>query len=174
MQDSQASGKPINGKPLAGKAADGSFSQSDTPEQDFKPLTAEEAAHWRAHHRDLSPWWGLPVQGLVGSGLALLAAWLWGATAAWSAAYGALSVALPYAVFARGVLKPRRAGEAAAAVAGFLVWEVAKIGLTLAMLMLANRLVVPLSWPALLVGLVVTMKTSWVVLALGHRRRLVK
>jgi ATP synthase protein I len=148
--------------------------QSDTSEQDFNPLTAQEAAAWRAQHRELSPWWGLPVQLAAGSVVSLLVAWCWGATAAWSAAYGALSVVVPYAVFARGVLKPRQAGDAAAAVASFFVWEVAKIGLTLAMLMLANKLVVPLSWPALLGGLVVTMKTSWVVLALGPKRRLGK
>ncbi len=51
---------------------------------------------------------------------------------------------------------------------GFFVWEMAKVGLTVAMLFAAPRVVTDLSWPAMLAGLVVTMKVYW--LALGMRR----
>jgi len=54
------------------------------------------------------------------------------------------------------------------AVFGFFLWEMVKIGLTVALLVMAPRMVSDLSWPALLVGLVLTMKVYWV--ALGVRR----
>jgi ATP synthase protein I len=44
-----------------------------------------------------------------------------------------------------------------------------KIGLAIAMLFAAPRLVLNLSWPAMLVGLVVTMKVVWLVLWLRAR-----
>ena len=46
-----------------------------------------------------------------------------------------------------------------------VLWEMVKIGLTVAMLFAATRLVKDLSWPAMLVGLVITMKVYWVVFA---------
>jgi len=55
--------------------------------------------------------------------------------------------------------------HAGAAVLGFFVWEVVKIALTVVMLALATRVIDELSWPAMLVGLVVTMKVYWVALA---------
>jgi len=48
-----------------------------------------------------------------------------------------------------------------AALAGFFVWELVKIALTVAMLFAAPRLIAELSWLALLVGFVVTMKVYW-------------
>jgi len=48
--------------------------------------------------------------------------------------------------------------------AGLFVWEMAKIALTVAMLWMATRWLQSPSWPALLVGMVVTMKTYWFVL----------
>ena len=54
-----------------------------------------------------------------------------------------------------------------AAVFAFVHWEMVKIGLTVAMLFAAPRLVNDLSWPAMLAGLVVTMKVYWVALGFG-------
>ena len=54
-----------------------------------------------------------------------------------------------------------------------MVWEMVKIALTVAMLVAAPRLVSGLIWPALLVGLVLTMKVYWLALAYspkGKRR----
>jgi len=45
------------------------------------------------------------------------------------------------------------------------------MALTVAMLFAAPRLVVNLNWPAMLVGLVLTMKVYWVVLMLRPKRR---
>lgn len=99
---------------------------------------------------------------MAGSAVALLAWWITAnPVAGWSAAYGALCVLLPAALFARGVLRPAPVGVA---VMGFFVWEGVKLALTFAMLAAAPKLLAGLVWPALLVGLVVTMKTSWVAL----------
>ncbi|MBU3739762.1 MAG: ATP synthase subunit I, partial [Rhodoferax sp.] len=57
-----------------------------------------------------------------------------------------------------------------AAVAGFFVWELVKIGATLGMLFAAPQLVPDLVWPALLVGLIVTMKVYWVALLVRPKK----
>lgn len=138
-------------------------------ESDFKPLTADEARRWRESHPSLSPWrivgWQA-VAGVLAAGLA------WGlsgrAEVAWSTAYGAVSVCLPAALMARGL--SRRAGVAGAALAGFFVWELVKIVLTVAMLLAAPKLVPHLSWLALLAGFVVAMKVYWVAVWLHPAR----
>ncbi|RYH17297.1 MAG: ATP synthase subunit I, partial [Alcaligenaceae bacterium] len=76
--------------------------------------------------------------------------------------YGALSVVIPAALFARGMARQR--GSAGAALVGLFGWELVKIAVTVAMLAAASRLVPDLSWLALLVGMVVTMKTYWIAL----------
>jgi ATP synthase protein I len=82
----------------------------------------------------------------------------------WSAAYGALAVVVPAALFARGVLRRKASANPRAAMVGFFGWEIAKIVLTVALLAAAPRLVPGLSWLALVVGMVITMKTYWVAL----------
>ena len=49
-----------------------------------------------------------------------------------------------------------------AALAGLLLWEGVKLALTVGMLMAAPRFLGALSWPALLIGLVLTIKMYWV------------
>jgi ATP synthase protein I len=46
----------------------------------------------------------------------------------------------------------------------FMFWEVLKIAVSVVMLMLAPQILQPLSWPALLVTLVVCIKVYWVAL----------
>lgn len=88
-----------------------------------------------------------------------------------SAGYGALAVVIPGAVFARGLTgRLASAGPGAAAV-GFMVWEVVKLVLTMAMLVAAPGLVQGLSWPAMLVGLVLTMKVYLAALIWTPRQR---
>ncbi|MEK7346119.1 MAG: ATP synthase subunit I [Pseudomonadota bacterium] len=116
----------------------------------------------------LSVWRVVGVQILVGVVAALLAMLITGRTVvALSVGYGALSVVVPAALFARGMTSPASSVNVGAAVFGFLLWEIVKIGLTLAMLLLASRVILEVSWPAMLVGLVLTMKVYWV--ALGVR-----
>jgi ATP synthase protein I len=62
--------------------------------------------------------------------------------------------------------------RAAGAVFGFFLWEMVKIALTVSMLFAAPKLVPELSWPAMLVGLVVTMKMYWVALVFRPKRKI--
>jgi ATP synthase protein I len=135
----------------------------------FQSLTAEEARNLRKRLPLLSVWRVVGAQVFVGMVLALLVWLVTGQkTVVFSAVYGALAVILPAALFARGLTSQVSSVNAGAAVFGFFLWEMVKMGLTIAMLFAAPRLVNDLSWPAMLVGLVVTMKVYW--LALGLRR----
>jgi ATP synthase protein I len=134
----------------------------------FQPLSSQEAQLLRQKLPLLSVWRVVVAQVLMGVLVALLAGLLtakW--SVAWSAGYGALAVAVPAALFARGMTSAVSRASVGASVTGFLLWEIVKIGLTLAMLITAPRLVPQVSWPAMLVGLVLTMKVYWI--ALGAR-----
>jgi ATP synthase protein I len=135
------------------------------PENDeelpFKQLTADEARRLRENNPQVSPW--RVVAGLTGK-----------QNVGWSAGYGALAVAVPAAVFARGLTSRFSSLNAASAAAGFMLWEMVKLALTLAMLAAAPGVVAGLSWPALLVGLVLAMKVYWVALVFRPRKRKLK
>jgi ATP synthase protein I len=122
--------------------------------------------------KSLSPWRVIGVQAVVGL-VAALAAWaLTGkANLGWSVGYGAAAVIIPAIVFARGLTSRLSSVNAGAAMMGFFLWEAVKIGLTVAMLFAAPRLVAELSWSALLVGLVVAMKAVWVMLLLRPKAK---
>jgi ATP synthase protein I len=132
----------------------------------FRPLTAEEAQKLRLQQPLLSIWRVVLAQVVVGLAVAAFT-WLFTGqvSAAWSAAYGALAVVVPAALFARGLTSKTSTINSGTAVFAFLLWEMVKIGLTVAMLYAAIWLVKDLSWPAMLVGLVITMKVYWVVFA---------
>ena len=139
--------------------------EAEAEESDFKPLTAQEAEQWRSRNPPISVWKVVAGQALVGTLVALVAWVLTGrASVGWSAAYGALAVVVPAALFARGVLRHKASSNPRAAMLGFFGWEIAKIVLTVALLAAAPRLVPDLSWMALLVGMVITMKTYWAAL----------
>lgn len=138
---------------------------------EFKPLTAEEARQWRQAHPAMSPWWVVVWQVVAGAVLALLAAWWAGKVAGLSAAYGALAVVFPAALMVRGLQRQRAVTQPGAAMMGFVIWESVKVALTVAMLLLAPKVVSPLSWLALVAGFVVTMKVYWVAAWLHSRRR---
>ena len=133
-------------------------------EEDFKPLTAQEAQAWRERNPQVSAWRLVFCQMAVGVAVALLA-WLVSGKApvGWSAAYGALCVVFPAATFAYGVSRAR-AGQAGGAMLSLFVWEFVKLVLCIAMMAAAPRLVPDLSWLALLAGVVVVMKTYWIAL----------
>lgn len=139
--------------------------EAEAEEPDFKPLTAQEAEQWRSRNPPVSVWKIVVGQVLVGVVVALAAWVLTGrASMGWSAAYGALAVVVPAALFARGVLRRKASANPRAAMVGFFGWEIAKIVLTVALLAAAPRLVPGLSWLALVAGMVITMKTYWVAL----------
>ena len=139
-------------------------------EPPLKPLSAEQARMLREQNPPVSPWWVIGGQGVMGLLVALAA---WAVTGrhsvGWSAGYGALAVVLPAAIFARGLTGRVASLNAGSAAVAFMVWEMVKIALTVAMLVAAPRLVPQLSWPALLVGLVLVLKVYWVALAYAPR-----
>jgi ATP synthase protein I len=140
-----------------------------------RKLSAEEARRVREQNPPVSPWWVVAGQAGVGLVTALLAWALTGKqNVGWSAAYGALAVVIPAAVFARGLTGRFASLNPMSAATGFMVWEMVKIALTLAMLLVAPRLVAGLSWPALLIGLVLAMKVYWVALAFAPRPKTIK
>ena len=137
--------------------------EAEDGQEDFKALSAEEAARWRQRHALLSPWRVVAWQAAA-TVLVALAGWAFGegGRLAWSAGYGGLAALLPSALLARGM--QRRRASAGAAMVALMVWELVKIALTVAMLAAAPRLVPGLSWLALVVGMVVVMKTYWIAL----------
>ena len=144
------------------------FELDDDPDE-IVPLTAELARQVRAANPSISPWWVVLGQMVVG-GLAVLVAWmLFGGLIAKSVSWGVLAVVLPAALFARGLTGQFARANPGAAVLSFFVWELVKILVTVGMLLAAHRLVSGLSWPAMLVGLVLTIKVYW--LALAYRRK---
>lgn len=137
----------------------------------FKRLTAQEAHALRKLQPPVSPWRIVVWQVVVGL-LVALAAWAVSgkAAVAWSAAYGALAVVLPAALFARGLMSKFSSINALTAGFGFFVWEAAKLAVTVGMLFAAPQLVENLDWLALLIGLVVTLKVYWLALLLRPKR----
>ena len=143
----------------------------DPSDEDIKVLSRAEVQALREKNPLLSPWTVLTVQASIGAIVAVLAWYSTGRIeAGWSALYGALAVVLPGALFARGLMTKTSLRHPGAAVAGFFVWEMVKIALTVAMLVAAPRLVENLSWLALLAGFVVTMKAYWLALWLRRSR----
>lgn len=137
-------------------------------EPPFKPLTREEALALRVKNPVVSPWRIVAAQAAAGLLCTLVVAWV---APRWvvmgSALYGAAVVVIPGALLARGMT--RGAGSAAALAASFMFWELVKIVLAVAMLVAAAKWVPGLSWPALLVTMIVCMKLGW--LALLRRRQ---
>ena len=135
-------------------------------------LSREEAAALRAQDPSLSPWRVVAVQAAVGVVLALIGGLLTGKQGvAWSLLYGAATVVVPGALLARGTTgRPQGMSHISTAVS-FMSWELVKIGFSVAMLLLAPRIVQPLSWPALLVAMVVCIQVYWLALLWRGRKR---
>jgi ATP synthase protein I len=135
----------------------------EAQEPEFKKWTADEAKLLREKSPSVSPWRVIGWQVIAGVVIAL-GAWLFSGDkwVAVSAGYGALTVILPAAVLARGIMSPMSGLNAVSAAMGFMVWEMVKIGLSVAMFFAAPQLIPDLSWLALLVGVILTMKVYWV------------
>ncbi|MEJ7932126.1 ATP synthase subunit I [Ramlibacter sp. AN1015] len=133
-------------------------------EPSFEPLSAEQAQRLREQLPQVSPWRVVGAQLAVGP-VAALIAWVSGADKAigWSLLYGAWAVALPAGLYARAVV--RGAG------AGFLLWELVKLVLTVALLAAAPKVVPGLNWLALVAGVILATKMYWVALAWMRRPR---
>lgn len=131
------------------------------------PLTREQAQALIARQPSFTVWQALASQAAAGLLVALIW-WLftWSPSAFLSALYGAVVVVVPNAMMARGVFG-RNAGRS---VGGLLLWEILKLCLSGALLVLAPVVLGPVHWAALLVTLVVCLKAIGVALFLQQRR----
>lgn len=146
--------------------------EDEADKQPFKALTHEEAQALMARERSVSPWRVIAVQAVVGMVMAGLL-WLITRRQDWavSVLYGAAAVVVPGALMARGVTSRLSSLAPAVSAVSVMLWEFGKIAVSVAMLALAPKLVPGLSWPALLVALIVCIKVYWVALLWRGRRK---
>jgi len=134
-------------------------------EAPVRALTRQEAQALVARSPSVSPWKVVGWQAGVG---AVVAALVWLVTgegsAARSALYGAAVVVVPAALMARGMTSRLSSMNPGASAVSFMLWELLKISVSVVMLMLASGILQPLSWPALLVAMVLCMKVYWLAL----------
>jgi ATP synthase protein I len=148
---------------------------SETDEADnsssFQRLSKEQAqALVAADTHVVSPWRVVAVQVVAGLMVALVCGAITGAMSGfWSALYGAGVVVVPAALMARGMTSPLSSISPMASAFSVMLWMAVKLGVSLALLGLAPKVVQPLVWPALLAALVVCIKVYWV--ALVWRRK---
>ncbi len=138
------------------------FDEIGKEEEVFRRYSPQEAEQLRKTSPSISPWrvvlWMLVAAVVIG-----MVSWLiFDLHTALSAAYGSLVVSLPAAVLARGMTSPLSRMNAVSGAMAFMLWEMVKIGLSIGMLMLAPSLIASLNWPALLIGLILTMKVYFV------------
>ena len=142
--------------------------EDESQEAEFQPWSAEQAHAWRQGHPAFSVWRVLMAQVLVAVFFAtVVALWLASASLWLSWMYGAMTVVVPAALFARGLTSRTASLNAMAAALGLMVWQGVKWMMAVLFLVLAPRTVPELSWPAMLAGLVVTMKVYWLALIWG-------
>ena len=133
-------------------------------DEGFVTLNAAQAQALRERHPGWSAFQVVALQALCGLVFAAIAELV--SEQGWSVAYGCFAVVLPNAMLARGMSRKTTSNNVLSGVAALLVWEMVKVALTLAMLFGAPWIVKNLSWPALMVGLVLTMKVHWLALAI--------
>lgn len=145
--------------------------EDEAADASFKRLSREEAAALREKDPPISPWRVVAAQAALGGVLALAGWLLTGRNeVAWSLLYGAAIVVVPGALMARGMTSRLSSTAPAVSAVSVLLWESVKIVFSVAMLVIANRVVQPLVWPALLVGLVLCIKVYAVALLWRGRR----
>jgi ATP synthase protein I len=154
----------------APRSAPGWPDTASDAEDEVTPLTAEQARQWRSRQPQLPLSRALLMQAATGVVVMALAWLLTGSSrAAWSAGYGALAGVLPAALAAKGTARWAAPGfPPGAALAGFLLWEAVKVILAVGMLMAAPKILGAPNWPALLIGLALTIKVYWVGLWLAE------
>jgi len=138
-------------------------------EVESPPWTAEQVQRWRQSHPTFSVWRVLMAQVLVAVFFATVVALWFASGSLWlSWMYGAMTVVVPAALFARGLTSRTASLNAMAATLGLMVWQGVKWMMAVLFLVLAPRIVPELSWPAMLAGLIVTMKVYWLALLWGR------
>lgn len=133
----------------------------DADQLAYEPMTRAEAEAFRRDHPVLSPWRVIAAQLALGA-VAVVVAWLVGGTiGAVSAAYGAAVVVVPGVLMARGATSRLSSLSPVVSAMSMLSWGFVKMALSVAMLVLAARIVPGLVWPALLASMVLCMLSYW-------------
>lgn len=145
--------------------------EHDSEPLDFVPLTRLQAQALVRSNPVVSPWWVVLVQLVLGVVWVALAWLVFGVLVAKSVACGVVAVVLPAALFARGLTSQFARANAGMAVMSFFVWELVKIMVTIGLLFAAHRLVKDLNWPAMLAGLILTLKVYWLALAFKRKAK---
>ncbi|MGM9487524.1 ATP synthase subunit I [Ideonella sp. YS5] len=159
------------GRPRPDRSASWADWGDEVDKPPFKTLTREEARVLAAKNPAVSPWRVVAAQAAVGGVTAALAWLVMGESSYfWSALYGAVTVVVPGALMARGMTSRLSSLSPGVSAVSFMSWELVKIGVSVALLVGAPRLVPHLSWPALLVALVLCIKVYWVALAWRGRK----
>jgi ATP synthase protein I len=153
-----------DGRAVAGRGFD-----DDAAERSFRPLTRAEAEAFRREHPPLSPWRVVGAQVVLGVVAAAVAALVAGKVGAVSALYGAAVVAVPGALMARGATSRLSSLSPAISAVSMLSWAFVKVALSIAMLVLAARVVPGVVWPALLASMVLCMQSYWFALLWRNR-----
>jgi ATP synthase protein I len=128
----------------------------------FRRWSRADAAELRKTQPAISPWRVVLWMLMAAVGIGAISLIAFDVPTALSAAYGSLAVSLPAALLARGMTSPLSSMNAVSSVLAFMLWEMVKIGLSISMLVLAPSLIVDLSWPAMLIGLILTMHVYFV------------
>ena len=133
----------------------------EASERPVRPFTRAEAQAFDAADPPLSPWRVVAAQVAFGALAGLAGAAFGGEIAAMSALYGAAVVALPGALMARGATSRLSSISPVVSALSLLWWGFVKLAVTIAMLVLAARIVPGLVWPVMLVSMVLCMQTYW-------------
>jgi ATP synthase protein I len=133
---------------------------ADEEEAPVRRLSRDEAEALRRRQPVLSPWWVVLSQVVVGMLIAAAVGAVSGDIAmARSALYGAAVIAVPSALMARGATSRLSSLSPVISTVSMMGWATVKMVATVAMLVLAPRIVPGLSWPVMLATLVVCMQT---------------
>ena len=144
-----------------GRPSSRSSFDDDADQPAFRPLTASEAEAFRLAHPPLSPWRVIVAQVVLGAVAAAVCGLVAGAIGAASAGYGAAVVVVPGALMARGATSRLSSLSPVVSAMSMLWWGFVKMALSVAMLVLAVRIVPGLVWPALLASMVLCMQSYW-------------
>ena len=147
-----------HGRQLKGFADD----RDDPP---VRALSFEEAQTLRAKNHGVSPWRVVVVQAAIGA-MAGVLAWLTTGLVQviWSALFGAAVAIVPGVLMARGMTSRFTNISPAASGVSVMMWSMVKIGVSVLMLVIAPKVIQPLSWPALLSTLVLCLQVYWLAL----------
>ena len=135
--------------------------EAEAYDASFKPLTRAQADAFRRAHPALSPWRVIAAQLALGIVAAAVAGLVAGPIGAASALYGAAVVVVPGMLMARGATSPLSSLSPVVSAVSMLGWAFMKIIASVAMLVLASRIVPGLIWPALLASMVLCMQSYW-------------